>query len=392
MAFPAPAAAWNYAETSGAVVDRSGNGRGFTPTGTTTRTAAGNGYTYGGTVPGAKGLTQSSNEIQLGPSLTGLDVTPWSMGTWAKAGAADPSWFLEFFRALTDNTGVRGWLTLSGTMRGRLKNSSGTAFEQAVTPDGTNYHYFAMTHDGTNLKVYRDTGGTLALIGTVPAAFTPWAATEFRIFDNSGSGCVLSDTRIWASALTLAELQEASSTPVVDAAVAVSGTFTGNLPAFTGSLTGNAAARGTAAGPIPAMVGALTGRAAATGTEDGTLPALIGSFAGKATTAGGFTAALPGFSGALTGNAEARGDAAGPLPGFVGAFSGAVGTGVSGALASTLPALTGALVGHTDVPEYTAPTHWSLTTAPGATARTRSTAFTATSRQPSYTATTRSDT
>jgi hypothetical protein len=44
------------------------------------------------------------------------------------------------------------------------------------------------------------------------------------------------------------------------------------------------------------------------------------------------------------------------------------------------------------VTEYDAPTHWSLATAPGATARTRSTAFSATSRQAGYTATTRSDT
>lgn len=225
MVFPDPAAAWNYAEASGATVqDRSGNGRSFALTGTSTRTAAGNGYTYGGSVPNSKGLTQLTNEVQLGPALAGLDVTPWSMGTWAKAGAADPSWFLEFFRGLTDNTGVRGWLTLAGSLRGRIKNPANSAFEQPVAADGANFHYFAMTHDGTALKVYRDTAGTLALIGSVPAAFTPWAATEFRIFDGSGSGCVLSDTRIWAAALTLAELQEASSTPVADPVVAVPAT------------------------------------------------------------------------------------------------------------------------------------------------------------------------
>lgn len=222
MTFPAPDAAWNYGETSGAVVDQTGNGRGFALTGTTARTAAGGGYTYGGTQPNTKGLTQASNEVQLGPSPTFLNVAAWSFGTWAKAGAADPSWFLELFNStLGGGTGVAGWLILSGSTRGRIKNSSNTAFEQAVTPDGANYHYFAITHDGTNLKVYRDTSGTLALIGTVAAAFTRATADAIRVFDNSGSGCILSETRMWATALTLAELQESSSTPVVAAVSSV---------------------------------------------------------------------------------------------------------------------------------------------------------------------------
>ena len=348
MAFPAPATAWNYAETSGDVVDRTGNSRGFTPTGTTTRTSAGGGYTYGGTVPGSKGLTQASNEIQAGPSPSFLNVAAWSMATWAKAGPADPSWFLELFSStLGGGTGVAGWLMLSSSLRGRIKNSSNTAFEQAVTPDAANYHYFAITHDGTNLKVYRDTGGTVALIGTIAAAFTRATADAFRVFDNSGSGCILSDTRMWTTALTLAELQEASQTPVVDTA-AVSGSFTGNLPALTGAMTGTATARGTAAGPIPGFVGALTGSATARGAEDGMLPALVGSFAGAVTARGTTDATLPSFTGTLTGSAEADGVVAGPLPGFVGAFSGNVGGTPSGILTAVLPRLVGSLTGHVD--------------------------------------------
>lgn len=317
--------AWNYGETSGPVLDRTGNGRNFTLTGTSTRTAAGNGYTYGGTRPNTKGLTQASAEVQVGPSLTGLEPAAWTVATWAKAGAADPSWFLEWYRA-TDTTGVRGWLTLSGSLRGRIKNPANTAFEQPVTADGANWHYFAMTHDGTNLRVYRDTGGTVALIGSVAAAFTPWSATELRIFDNSNSGCVLSETRILNTALTLAELQTLSQTPVEDAAP-VSGALSANLPGFTGSLTGNAEVRGDAAGPIPGFVGALSGAVTVEASGAGVLPAVVGSF---------------------TGSVDAEGGISGPLPGFVGSFTGGVGSHPAGSFAASLPRLVGALVGHVD--------------------------------------------
>ena len=63
--------AWSFDEASGAVIDQSGNGRGFSLTGNTIRTASGGGYTYGGTLPASLGLTQSAAGIQAGPAITG---------------------------------------------------------------------------------------------------------------------------------------------------------------------------------------------------------------------------------------------------------------------------------------------------------------------------------
>lgn len=211
--------AYNYSEASGAVLDRSGNGRNFSLTGGSTRTAAGNGYTYGGAQPNVKGLTQSSAALQAGPSIAGLNVNPRTIATWAKAGAADPSWFLEWHRAGVDDTGVFGFLMLSGSFRGRAKNSSNTAFEVTATPDGTNWHYWAMTQDGSTLRVYRGDNNdpnSLAQVGSVAMPHSIWTADDLRIFDNSGPGVILSETRVLDTAASLAELKTLMATPVTD--------------------------------------------------------------------------------------------------------------------------------------------------------------------------------
>lgn len=201
--------------TSG--VDKSGNGRDFAFTGTTGRTAAGSGYTYGGARPNAKGLIQGTTEIQVGPAVAGLNPTSWTLIFWAKAAMVAPSWMWEWYW-LANDTGARGLLFLSSVLRFRLKNSSNTAFDGgSLTPDGTNFHCWAVTHDGTTLRSYRDTAGTMAEIGSgVAAAFTPATATAIRVFDGTGSSAVVGDTRCYDSVLTLAELQTMSATPVDD--------------------------------------------------------------------------------------------------------------------------------------------------------------------------------
>lgn len=396
MAFPTPDAAWNYGEASGAVVDQTGNGRGFALTGTTARTAAGGGYTYGGAQPNTKGLTQASNEVQAGPSPAFLNVAAWSIATWAKAAPADPSWFLELFNnTLGGGTGVAGWLMLSSSLRGRIKNSSNTAFEQTVTPDGTNYHYFAITHDGTNLKVYRDTAGTLALIGTVAAAFTRATADVFRVFDNSGSGCILSETRMWTTALTLAELQEASSTPVVAATVSVTPASVAQVQAVSAVALSQKSILGTpsAVAQVQAVSTPALAQKSVLAVSDVVQVQAVAavSVAQRAQlSVGAVTQAQ-----ALDAPVLAAGGVLGPVAVTQVQSMGAVVLAqrsqlvVGGVSQLQRPA---AVVLAGPVQEYDAPTHWSLTTAPGATARTRSTAFTATPRQAGYTATTRSDT
>lgn len=328
-----PIAAWNYSEASGTTVnDRTGGGSNFTMTGTTARTAAGGGYTYGGTRPNTKGLTQASNEVQAGPATAAPFNTPArTWGTWGIVNPADPSWFLEAFSStLGGGTGVTGWLNLSGVLRARAKNTSNTAFERNTTAVASVYHYWAFTHDGANLKVYRTTTAgdptSLAQVGAdVPMAFTIAPADAVRIFDNCGSGVTLSDTRVWNVALTLAELKTWAATPQEDAPAGVTATFSGSLPGITG---------------------ALSARAVASSTVAGQLPGLVGAFSGEATVAASFTGALPGLVGGFVGEATATAALAGTLPAITGAFTGSVGSGVSAVLAGVLPGLVGALTGH----------------------------------------------
>lgn len=204
-------AAYKFDEASGAVTDYSGNGRGFTLTGNTVRTAAGNGYTYGGTEATSKGLTQTAAGVQQGPAITGLNTLNRTIMCWMIGGPADPSWFLEFHRAGADDTGVWGWLYLSGQLRFRAKNSANTPFERNLTTDAGAFHHLAATHDGTNLKVYRD---GVQVGADVSMPFPVWDADDFRIFDNSGSGPVVDEVRIYDQALDAATIASLANTPV----------------------------------------------------------------------------------------------------------------------------------------------------------------------------------
>lgn len=208
-------AGWNYNEVSGAVTDVSGNGNGFALTGTSTRTAAGGGYTYGGARPNNKGLMQTSAQVQLGPAtVTPFNTPSRTICTWIKGALAVPSWVLEGYVG-GSGTGAFGWLMLSSVFRARAKNSSNTIFEATGTAPDTNFRFMAITHDGANLKSYCDNGsGGITLLQTTAMASAVWDMTELRIFDASGSNVVLSDTRLYNNALDSTALTSLLTTPL----------------------------------------------------------------------------------------------------------------------------------------------------------------------------------
>jgi hypothetical protein len=195
-------AAYNFDEASGALVlDRSGSGRDFSLTGSSVRTT---GHT-------GSGLQQTVAEIQQGPVITGLNTVNRTVEFWAKAPGVDPSWIMEYHRGGADNTGVFGWLNLSGIFRLRAKNPSDVSFEITLTGDAANFHHYAATHDGTTLRAYVDgvqVGAGLSM------AFPVWTADDLRFLDGAGSAAVLDDVRIYDNVLSAGQIVTDMNTPV----------------------------------------------------------------------------------------------------------------------------------------------------------------------------------
>jgi hypothetical protein len=203
-------------EASGALLDTSGNGRNVTLTGNNTRTAAGSGYTYGGTLPNSKGLIQTAADsfTAFNGAMTPFNTTNRTVMFWAKQPGANPSWVLEYYNAAND-TGVFGWLLLSGSFRFRAKDSSNNVYERSLTSAPTVFHHYCATHDGTNLKVYVD-GVQVGANVSMPVAV--WNADAIRIFDQAGSTPVLDDIRVFNTVLTSTEINTWMTTPVGAAA------------------------------------------------------------------------------------------------------------------------------------------------------------------------------
>lgn len=200
-------------EASGALLDSSGNGRNISLTGTNTRTAAGSGYTYGGTMPNSRGLIQTSAEIftAFAGAMTPFNTPARTVMFWGKLPGVNPSWAMEYYKNPADDTGVFGWLMLNGTFRFRAKDSSNNVYERNLTANSGVFHHYCTTHDGTNLKVYVD-GVQVGTNVSMPVAV--WNADSMRLYDSAGSTAELDDIRIFNTALTSTEINTWMTTPV----------------------------------------------------------------------------------------------------------------------------------------------------------------------------------
>jgi hypothetical protein len=197
---------WSFDEASGDILDSSGHGRNWTPSGITTRTASGGGHTD-------KGLTQSGVDIALGPSLTGLQTSNRTVMAWVKQTTSVTAWLLEFYVSSIDS-GAWGILFLSGQYHIQARNSSGFARASAASPTFNVWHHVAGTYDGSNVRLYIDgtLSATTALTGPLRTD-----ATNFRVMDQSSSATVFDDARGFDIALTQAEIQSWMNTPATPA-------------------------------------------------------------------------------------------------------------------------------------------------------------------------------
>lgn len=202
-------AAWNFDEASGAVIDASGNGRGFTPAGTTTRTASGGGHSGTGS---DKALTQTSATTDAGPALTGLQTSNRTVMAWIKRTSnSQDGWVLEMFNS-SISSGCWGILFLSGSWHIQARNSSGFARASVTAPSTSVWHHFAGTYDGTTIRAYLD--GTLVGTGTALAGPLRTDATAYNVFDTAGSATFIDDVRHYDTVLTQAQIASDMATPV----------------------------------------------------------------------------------------------------------------------------------------------------------------------------------
>jgi hypothetical protein len=195
-------AAYNFDESTGPVLDASGNGRDITLASPATRTVSG--HTNGG-------LTQTSAGIFTAPAgyLTALQTPQRTVMAWVKEAAGITGWVLEFNDSSIDS-GCWGILFLSGQWQIQARNASGFVRAAVSRPTDGLFHHVAGTYDGTNVRLYLN--GSLA--ATQPLAGPLRTADVFRFQDQSGSNVTIDDVRFYGEALDQTTIASLASIPV----------------------------------------------------------------------------------------------------------------------------------------------------------------------------------
>jgi hypothetical protein len=222
-------ASYNFNEASGSIIDQTGNGRSFTPSsGSQLRTAAGAGYTYGGTLPNSKGLTQTSTIVDItGPAVFG-QVTPFSLACWMfRSSNALDGWAIEWKDA-AGGSGRRGFLWLGGQLQFRCRNSGGAGFAGVAAPSAGVWHHLAGVADGSTLKLFID-GVQVASTSFSGPILTD--STRICMLDGLGSESILDSVYVADHALTLTEINALKAVEPTAAAPAL--TSVANLTVAT---------------------------------------------------------------------------------------------------------------------------------------------------------------
>lgn len=196
---PTPDAAWNFNEASGAVIDLTGNGHGFTMVGTTVRsadvTADGTGYT-------GKGLTQTSaGSTDAGPAIFGQTANR-TLECWIKS-TAQVTDGRAFEHVAPDANSTWEFLFRDAVWHLQAWNASTFGRASFARPADSAWHFLTGTYDGTNLKVYLD-----AVLKTTTALAGPLRtdATVFNVLHSTGSATIFRHVRMYGVALTQAEI------------------------------------------------------------------------------------------------------------------------------------------------------------------------------------------
>jgi hypothetical protein len=191
------ASAWNFNESSGNVIDYVGNSS-FALIANVARTADAAGKSG---LTSDRGLTQAASARQAVSPMPAQSAQR-TIACWTKQTASiGAGWATEFNNAGTD-TGVFGFLWLSGTVRFRVKDSSNAVTEISVTEMADSaWHHLCGSYDGTNLRFFID-----GVLSTRTLAFTGpiWvpASAAFYMLDTTGSPLTIDDARVLDVAVT----------------------------------------------------------------------------------------------------------------------------------------------------------------------------------------------
>lgn len=195
-----PIAEYSFDEASGAIVDLTGNGHGFSLPSGVARVA---GHTN-------TGLQLTGTGIATGPSLFG-QTPARSLMMWLRLPADFTGWVFES-HSTSGNTGMWGPLCLSGSIGFRAKNASGTtAYPTIARPTDNLMHHYCGTWDGSAVRFYFDgvlQGSPVSLasgIGTADVIY-PFDITL-------GTSPIVDDVRVFDAALTQTEIQTYMNTP-----------------------------------------------------------------------------------------------------------------------------------------------------------------------------------
>lgn len=197
-----PVASFNFDESSGDVLDRSGNGNNFALNNNLIRSVTG--HTNGGVSKNNVGMPVVKNTTLF----TGDN---WSFMFWQQGTASSGTWWIRNYNN-ADDTGS-GLLNLGG-LRIRIRKS-GSNFQSdpvAIPSDGL-FHHYACTYDGTVGKVYIDA----TLVGTTPTAVAPIASIDrIDMMEFSVNNTFVDDLRFFDIDLSQEQIAEYMNIPVVD--------------------------------------------------------------------------------------------------------------------------------------------------------------------------------
>lgn len=255
---------------SATVLDRSGNGRHITLTGTNGAQVS------GGQTGGALGKTGAVMPTLPMAAVNALKTDDWTI-MFDALGARTTWWFRCWDGT---NSGVRGILDLDGTaMRGQLRTLPGDVLQTRPTapaPEAATWHHYAVTYQRSTglFTMYRD--GTQT--GQTDVADGTQASNNFTIIDMAewtATGPAMDNVRGFSHCLTGAEVDALDGVPVTAPEEA---TLAGTLPRATMAAEAAVSATAALAGLLPRAVLVADATALATAELAGSMPRATASF------------------------------------------------------------------------------------------------------------------